>query len=147
ATAVPFRVSMERGSRIPTSAKVGQTWGTKVSDTEAEYIAAALKYWDGDFAGAIASFQQLRATQPSAAAGWMLYLAWTKAEANGPAVGSVLDEIVRRSPEALAAEYELAARAKADDRTDDALAHLEKVLEAQTHFVPAQDLMGQIAVE
>lgn len=142
ATAVPFRVSIERGTNVPTSAKGGQIWGT-----EAQYVAAAKKFWEGDHAGAITAFQQLRSAEASSASAWMLYRAWTRAEANGPAVGSMLDEVVRQSPDALAAEYEMAARAHADGRTDDALAHLDKVVRGRPRFVPAQDLMGKLAVE
>jgi tetratricopeptide (TPR) repeat protein len=145
AKALPFRVSLEHEGISPTSAKRRQMWGT-MSEAEAQYVSAARKYWDGDFDGAIAGLQQLRTAQPSAASGWMLYLAWTQSEEHWPAAASALDEIVKQSPEALAAEYEIAARANAADRTDDALEHLERVLARCEHFVPAQDLMGKIAI-
>ena len=59
----------------------------------------------------------------------------------------LLNDIVAKSADALAAEYELATRANAAERNDDVLAHLEHVLSKREHFVPAQELMGKIAVQ
>lgn len=143
ATAVPFRVSLQRGS-LPKSAKGGQTWGSNIG---AQYVTAARKYWEGDYGGAIEAFQQIRTTQVSAAPDWMLYQAWSRTQADAAEASTLLHEIVRKAPDGLAAEYELAARAHAAERNDEAITHLERVIAKRVHFAPAQELMGSIAIQ
>lgn len=138
-SAQPFRVAMVReGEIVPEeAASIGP---------EAKYVAASKKYWDGDYAGAVAAFEKLRAEHESAPIDWMLYQAWTMAEKGSPEAGTLLNAVLRLTPEALAADYELAKRDSDAGRTDDALDHLSLILGRRAYFAPAEDLMGQIAV-
>lgn len=138
-SAQPFRVAMVRGTAVAPDEVIS-------SGPEAKYVAASQKFWDGDYAGAVSAFENLRAEHESAPIDWMLYRAWTLAERGSPEAGSLLNSVLRLTPEALAADYELAKRDNDAGRTDDALDHLSLVLGRRAYFAPAEDLMGQIAV-
>ncbi|MGH9521637.1 MAG: tetratricopeptide repeat protein, partial [Terriglobales bacterium] len=138
-TAEPFRVMLAQS----TAARSTTVAGTGL---DAQYVAASSKFWEGDYAWSVAAFEQLRATHESAAVDWMLYQSWAHAEKDSPEAATLLDAILRQTPEALAADYELAARDSAAGRLDDALQHLSRVLGRRAYFAPAEDLMGQIAV-
>ena len=138
-SAQPFRVAVTRGRAARLDAVAS-------NPIEAQYVAASRKFWEGDYAGAVGAFEQLRAAHESAAVDWMLYQSWVRAEKDSPEAASLLNTVLRLTPEALAADYELAARDNAAGRFDDALDHLSRVLGKRAYFAPAEDLMGSIAV-
>ena len=137
-TAEPFRVALAKRSAVRTNVAAGAI--------DAPYVAASAKFWEGDYAGAVSAFEQLRSEHESAAVDWMLYKSWARAEKDSPETATLLDAVLRLTPEALAADYELAARDTAAGRLDDALQHLSRVLGRRAYFAPAEDLMGKIAV-
>ena len=139
ASALPFRVAL-----LPTSAKSGM-WGTRagiVYGPEAAYVEAAQKYWEGDYRGAIAGLRGAHA----AVADYLLYQAWEHEAEDAPEAAVMLNGALKAAPAALAAEYGLAARAYAAQRTEEALSRLQKVLAARPEFAPAEGLMADIAI-
>lgn len=138
-SAEPFRIAVVRHETPAKTSAIAYA-------PEAEYVAAARKFWAGDFAGAVEGFEQLRSEHESAAGDWMLYRAWMSAEKEAPETTSLLASVLRLTPEALAAEYEMAKQNYAAGRMEEALSHLSKVLGKRAYFAPAEDLMGDIAV-
>jgi tetratricopeptide (TPR) repeat protein len=137
--AAPFRISLVRHIAALPAPAVAYA-------PERQYIAASAKFWNGDYAGAVQEFEELRQAHESAATNWMLYHAWSSAERDAPEAGALLDSVLRLTPEALAADYETAARDYTRGRMDEALAHLSKVLGRREYFAPAEELMGDLAM-
>lgn len=137
--ALPFQVAIDRETRTAAGKPLGYA-------AEAAYVAAAKKYWEGDYAGAIAGFDRLRDMNASAATEWMLYLSWVGSDQNAPEATALLNQVTSNTPEALAAEFEVARRAYAAERVDDAVRTLDQVLAKRPRFAPAQDLMAEIAM-
>jgi len=147
-SALPFRVALLPTSAPSTSLRAGsagQMWGTRagiVYGPEAAYVEAARKYWNGDYPGAIAGLSGAQ----SAVADFLLFRAWRHAAEDSPEAAVMLNAAVKAAPAALAAEYELAARAYAAERTEEALARLQRVLAERPEFAPAEGLMAEIAI-
>ncbi len=143
ASAAPFRIAvLPAGGQQPAPAKAGAI----AFAPEAAYVRAAEKYFAGDSAGAIAELTQLTAEYPSALADFLLYQAWQRTSVEAPELPGLLASALREAPGALAARFEVATRAYAADRLEDAVTELGAVLSARPHHAAAQGLMAQIAV-
>jgi tetratricopeptide (TPR) repeat protein len=137
ASAAPFRIAF-----LPAAAS--ETRRPEIDYApEAAYVAAAYKYWAGDYHGVISG---LDAKARSAAMSFLAYKAWTHVSDDSPEVTAMLNATLQAAPSAIAAEYELAARALAADRTDEALNRLQRVVTARENFEPGQQLLAQIAI-
>ena len=142
ASAAPFRLAL-----VPDPSADRQKLRSPQIDSapEATYVAAAQKYWAGDYSGVIQDLAGQR-TRGSAVVGFLLYQAWTHVADESPEAPAMLNATLQAAPTAMAAEYELAARAFAADRTDEALTRLQRVVNAHENFAPGQHLLMQIAV-
>ncbi len=139
ASASPFRLALMPGPVAPERR-------TSIDYApEAAYIAAAQKYWAGDYNGVIRDGDGAR-NNASALMDFLVYRAWTHVADDSPETTALLKAALRATPSALAAEYELALRAYNADRVDDALARLQRVLAARENFAAAQELMADIAI-
>jgi cellulose synthase operon protein C len=142
ASAAPFRLAI-----IPeTPAIPAQTGAAEIDYApEAAYIAAAQKYWAGDYGGVIANLNGVKVSG-SALSDFLLYRAWARVAEESPEAPAMLNATLQAAPAAMAAEYELAARAFAADRTDEALMRLQRVVNTRESFFPGQQLLAQIAI-
>ncbi len=110
---------------------------------EAQYVAAAWQYWTGDHAGALAALR----TQPATAiTRYLLAQAWTHADPDSPEPAALLRAVLRQSPGALVAEYDLAVRDYAEDRLEETFARAQRVANVRPDFAPAFELLAQAAV-
>ncbi len=112
---------------------------------EAAYVAAARKYWAGDYNRVITDLDNAK-MRGSALADFLVYQAWTQVAEDSPEAAAMLNAALQAAPEATAAEYELAARAYAADRIDEALTRLQRVIGARKNFLPGQELMARMAI-
>ncbi|MGI9103618.1 MAG: DUF3857 domain-containing protein [Terriglobales bacterium] len=143
-SAVPFRIAL-----IP-SQRVWHGSSTRVpaansNSAEAAYIAAAQKYWAGDYNAVITGLGS-EAAPRSAVNDFLMFQAWSHISEDSPEAPALLNAALQAAPEALAADYELAARGYSAGRTDEALASLKPVLTSRPNFAPAEHLMAQIAI-
>ena len=141
-SAAPFRIALLRSARVVTPHPAPPMY----SAAETEYVAAAGKYWTGDYAGAI---QQLQQTGKRSAAQeeFLLAHAWAhEQDSDAPEAMAALNAAIAASPRALAAETMLAENAYSGERVDDALDRLRHVLAVQPDYLPAQELRSEIAV-
>ncbi len=139
--ATPFRIALLPDFRQQTGAAPEIAF-----DPERRYVAAAEKYWSGDYSGAIARLEVLRS--PASAVGeYLLAQAWSHAAQDAPEQSALLHSVLKLMPTALAAEYELAVRAFADGHVDEALARARRIVAARPGFAAGQELMSQIAIK
>ena len=139
ASAAPFRVAL-----VPAAPETRQRDAHIDYAPEAAYVAAALKYWAGDYNGVISDLDGAK-TRGSAAVDFLRYKAWTHVAEDSPEAPAMLNATLQAAPTAIAAEYELASRAFAADRTDEALSRLQRVISTREHFLPGQQLLADIA--
>ncbi|MFB3813780.1 MAG: DUF3857 domain-containing protein [Terriglobales bacterium] len=137
-SATPLRVAVQPMSKFTVSP------APSLSEPEATYVRAAEKYWLGDYDGAIAELASLRARHPSAAATFLLARAWAHA-GGSPEEAALLESTLQLAPGALAAEYELAARAFNSNHFEEALRRVQRIVSTRPDFVPAQALRAQAA--
>jgi tetratricopeptide (TPR) repeat protein len=140
ASAAPFRIAF-----LPAPPAAPQSPRAEIDYApEAAYVAAAHKYWAGDYHGVISGLDSGNAR--SAAMSFLAYKAWTHVSDDSPETTAMLNATLQAAPSATAAEYELAARALAADRTDEALNRLQLVITVRENFQPGQQLLAQIAI-
>jgi tetratricopeptide (TPR) repeat protein len=135
----PFRVTLLPAREQNQKCAAGTT-------PEARYVAAAEKYWSGDYDGAIAQLESLLAQKETALADYLLAHAWSQVAPDSPERTALLEAALKLAPAALVAEYQLADEAYSDDRADEALTRVRRVVAARPDFAPAQELMSQIAM-
>jgi hypothetical protein len=141
-SALPFRIALlppGPGGETGVPGKIGYA-------PEAAYVAAEVQYWRGDYAGALAALRAARARHEFAAGDFLMYQAWNHADAGSPEAASLLDACLWLAPEALLADYELAAHAAASSHTEEALRRVRRVLDGRQDFAPAQHLLGEMAI-
>jgi tetratricopeptide (TPR) repeat protein len=139
ASAAPFRIAL-----LPAPSSAAEIRRAEIDYApEAAYVAAAQKYWAGDYNGVISG---LGGKARSAAMSFLAYKAWTHVSDDSPEATATLNATLQAAPSAIAAEYELAARALAADRTNEALIRLQRVISARENFAPGQQLLAQIAI-
>jgi hypothetical protein len=139
ATAAPFRIAF-----LPAAPATLESRHTKIDYLpETAYVAAAHQYWAGDYNDVISSLDD---KARSAAMSFLAYKAWTHVSDDSPEATAMLNATLQAAPSATAAEYELAARALAADRTDEALDRLQRVITVRENFQPGQQLLAQIAI-
>ncbi len=137
--AAPFRLAL-----LP-ARKAAELPAPVITGPEAAYLAAADKYWAGDYDAAIALLTALRQKQPSAPVDFLLAQAWGRSADEVPEEAALLESTLKQAPLALAAEYELAARAFHSGHTDQAWRYLQRIARERPDFVPAQVLRAQAA--
>jgi len=142
ASAAPFRIALLE--EAPGNPPQNRAFEINYAP-EADYVVAAQKYWAGDYGGVIADLYATR-THRSALTDLLLYRAWTHVAEESPEAPAMLNAVLQAAPSAMAAEYELASRALAADRTDEALMRLQRVVSARENFVAGQQLLAQIAL-
>ena len=111
-------------------------------DPAADYLDAAERFWQRDYATAIALLTLLEGQRPSAAVDYLLAQAWSRAGDESPEEPALLESAVKRAPLALAAQQELAAEAYDAGRFDEAFALASRIAAQRPEYVPAQNLLA-----
>ncbi len=137
-SASPFRIALAR-PRYQSAVNAASTF----SRQEQLYLKAAQQYWAADYAGALATLSAY--PRPSAALTFLQAQAWAHLANGTPEERSSLNAILAAAPDAYSAETMLAARDYSEDRLDDALPRVVRVVAARSDFAPAQQLRYQIA--
>lgn len=148
-SAIPFRVAIL--PRVPGSRKLRPeaigTGADAALRSELAYASAAKYYWPGEYVQAIAELNELRVQHPSVLVDFLLSQAWMHTAEHSPEESSYLSAAAKRAPDAFALQYELAARAQAGNRTQEALQRLRTVIANQPEFPAARELAARMALD
>ncbi len=137
-SASPFRISFIHAEAENNAANRGDL---KLSFPEQSYIQAASQYQRGNYDAAeklIAALPENRTSLP------MLLLA-SRLYSDGNMQASKLEAILRRAPDAAAAELALAGIAEGNERYEEALQHLGRALSVVPYSARAQEMKYEIA--
>lgn len=136
-SAAPFRISLRPSANpIASPPQPGLL---------ADYQHAEARFWMRDYAGAISELGALERHHPSAAVEYLLAQAWSRASDESPEAPALLESALKRSPQSLAAAYELAARAYDAERYEDSYSLAKRVIAVRPGFAPAQQLLADSA--
>lgn len=139
ASAAPFRVALLPGSRV-SHARVQRDIPYA---PEASYVAASLKFWDGDYAGALALVEN----SGNALSDYLAARAWSHVAGDSAEEADFLRKTISKAPSAMAAETDLAQRGFESERVHEALSAVMGVLKTRPDYAPAQALMAQLAMK
>ncbi|MFB3915872.1 MAG: DUF3857 domain-containing protein [Terriglobales bacterium] len=152
-SAAPLRVAFLPPAVTPHHAKTARAGNpaaeqratrTEITnEAEAQYVRAAESYWAGDYASALGVLKQ---APKSAATDFLLAQTLAHSTADATQELGLLKQTLATAPQAFAAEYQLAARAYANNDIEEALRCVQRVVAAHPEFAPGQHLLAQAAV-
>jgi tetratricopeptide (TPR) repeat protein len=153
-SAPPFRIAMlpvlrgKQNGTAPGMAASRKRQARSLPGTleaERDYIEAAERFWMGDYEASVRRLTALRVHRPSAAVDYLLAQAWSRSNQDSPEESALLQSALKESAGALAAEYDLAARAYSNGALEEALQRAQRVAGARPDYAPAQQLLANAA--
>jgi Flp pilus assembly protein TadD len=139
-SAVPFRIAFVPEPRVdkgPTAFS---------SETESAYVAAAQKFWAGDYDGALTDFTAIKKTHDSAAVEYMLARTESQLDDSSEAAAA-LALTLKLAPTADAARHDLAMLDIEQNHAADALSGARKLALGHPHDADAQELFATAAMQ
>jgi tetratricopeptide (TPR) repeat protein len=146
-SATPFQVALRPigAPGPPSTPATGAMPG--LPPMEAGYVAAALRFWRGEYDAALAELTELHKKQPSVAVDLLLAQTWERGTGEAPEEMALLQSALRQAPLAWAAEYQLARLAYEAGHYDEAFARAHRLVAARPANDEAQHLLAEAALK